>query len=209
MGFLIALAAAASRSPRLLGLRRLGGDDVRRHAPEERKPDAELAGSQRHRGTSRTITRGLSVREQAWWKAAQSIGRRRSREEGVSARHSIQTSAISWGPSHRLHAYPFRIVQQADRVTIVLNTSVPSATSTDGNPHPHGHIDWYGHSRGRWGGLPCCKRDRSTTKPGSIAPGISTATPCTSSSVLLRPAPITCSMKPRSRTRRCSRGRGR
>ena len=46
-------------------------------------------------------------------------------------------------------------------------------------------------------------------RPGSIAPGISTATPCTSSNATRPRAPITCSMKSRSRTRRCSRGPGR
>ena len=49
----------------------------------------------------------------------------------------------------------------------------------------------------------------STTKRGSIGRGISTATPCTSLSATHRRARITCSMRPRSRILRSSRGRGR
>ena len=50
--------------------------------------------------------------------------------------------------------YPFQIVQQADRVTILHEYShVVRFIYMNGNPHPAGHIDWYmGDSRGRWDG---------------------------------------------------------
>jgi hypothetical protein len=50
--------------------------------------------------------------------------------------------------------YPFRIVQQADRVTIVHEyVRAIRYIYMNGNPHPRGHIDWYmGDSRGRWEG---------------------------------------------------------
>ena len=50
--------------------------------------------------------------------------------------------------------YPFQIVQQADRVTIMYEYSrVIRFVYMNGNPHPPGHIDWYmGDSRGRWDG---------------------------------------------------------
>jgi hypothetical protein len=50
--------------------------------------------------------------------------------------------------------YPFQIVQQADRVTILHEYShVVRFIYMNGNPHPAGHIDWYmGDSRGRWEG---------------------------------------------------------
>ena len=50
--------------------------------------------------------------------------------------------------------YPFQIIQQADRVTILHEYSrVIRSVYLNGNPHPTGHIDWYmGDSRGRWEG---------------------------------------------------------
>jgi hypothetical protein len=50
--------------------------------------------------------------------------------------------------------YPFQIVQQADRVTIMYEYSrVIRFVYMNGNSHPPGHIDWYmGDSRGRWDG---------------------------------------------------------
>ena len=50
--------------------------------------------------------------------------------------------------------YPFQIVQQADRVTILHEYSrVIRFIYMNGNPHPAGKIDWYmGDSRGRWDG---------------------------------------------------------
>ena len=50
--------------------------------------------------------------------------------------------------------YPFRIVQQADRVTILHEyLHAIRYVYMNGNPHPRGHIDWYmGDSRGRWEG---------------------------------------------------------
>jgi hypothetical protein len=50
--------------------------------------------------------------------------------------------------------YPFRIVQQADRVTILHEyVRVIRYIYMNGNPHPPGPIDWYmGDSRGRWEG---------------------------------------------------------
>jgi len=50
--------------------------------------------------------------------------------------------------------YPFRIVQQADRVTILHEyLRAIRYIYMNGNPHPEGHIDWYmGDSRGRWEG---------------------------------------------------------
>jgi hypothetical protein len=50
--------------------------------------------------------------------------------------------------------YPLRIVQQADKVTILHEyLRTPRYIYTNGNPHPKGHIDWYlGDSRGSWEG---------------------------------------------------------
>jgi hypothetical protein len=50
--------------------------------------------------------------------------------------------------------YPFRIVQQADRVAIIHEyVRAIRYIYMNGNPHPRGHIDWYmGDSRGRWEG---------------------------------------------------------
>jgi len=50
--------------------------------------------------------------------------------------------------------YPFRIVQQADKVTILHEYSrVIRYIYMNGNPHPEGPIDWFlGDSRGRWEG---------------------------------------------------------
>ena len=50
--------------------------------------------------------------------------------------------------------YPFRIVQQADKVTILHEYSrVIRFIYMNGNPHPEGPIDWFmGDSRGRWEG---------------------------------------------------------
>jgi len=50
--------------------------------------------------------------------------------------------------------YPFRIVQQADKVAILYEYGRSIRyVYMNGNPHPDGHIDWYmGDSRGRWEG---------------------------------------------------------
>jgi hypothetical protein len=50
--------------------------------------------------------------------------------------------------------YPFRILQQADKVTIIPEyVRAIRNIYMNGNPHPRGHIDWYmGDSRGRWEG---------------------------------------------------------
>ena len=50
--------------------------------------------------------------------------------------------------------YPFQIVQQRDRVTILHEYSrAIRYVYMNGNPHPEGHIDWWmGDSRGRWEG---------------------------------------------------------
>ncbi|HEY3160853.1 MAG TPA: hypothetical protein VGJ78_17925, partial [Vicinamibacterales bacterium] len=50
--------------------------------------------------------------------------------------------------------YPFRIVQQADKVTILHEYSrIIRYIYMNGNPHPEGPIDWFmGDSRGRWEG---------------------------------------------------------
>ncbi len=50
--------------------------------------------------------------------------------------------------------YPLRILQQADRVTIVHEyVRAIRYIYMNGNPHPRGHIDWFmGDSRGRWEG---------------------------------------------------------
>jgi hypothetical protein len=50
--------------------------------------------------------------------------------------------------------HPFRIVQQADRVTILHEYNrVIRYIYMNGNPHPEGPIDWFmGDSRGRWEG---------------------------------------------------------
>ena len=50
--------------------------------------------------------------------------------------------------------YPFQIVQQADKVTILYEyRRFVRRIHLDGLPHPEGHIDfWLGDSRGRWEG---------------------------------------------------------
>ena len=50
--------------------------------------------------------------------------------------------------------HPFRIVQQADRVTILYEYAhAVRSVFMNGNPHPAGPIDWWmGDSRGRWEG---------------------------------------------------------
>ena len=50
--------------------------------------------------------------------------------------------------------HPFRIVQQADRVTILYEyLHAVRSVFMNGNPHPAGPIDWWmGDSRGRWDG---------------------------------------------------------
>ncbi len=50
--------------------------------------------------------------------------------------------------------YPFRIVQQANRITILHEyLRAIRYIYMNGNPHPPGPIDWYmGDSRGRWEG---------------------------------------------------------
>jgi hypothetical protein len=50
--------------------------------------------------------------------------------------------------------YPFQIVQQADKVSILYEyLRAVRYIYTNGNPHPEGPIDWWmGDSRGRWEG---------------------------------------------------------
>ena len=50
--------------------------------------------------------------------------------------------------------YPFRILQQADRIAIIHEyVRAIRYIYMNGNPHPRGHIDWWmGDSRGRWEG---------------------------------------------------------
>ena len=50
--------------------------------------------------------------------------------------------------------HPFRIVQQADKVTILYEyLHAVRYVFMNGNPHPEGPIDWWmGDSRGRWEG---------------------------------------------------------
>jgi len=50
--------------------------------------------------------------------------------------------------------YPFRIVQQPERIAILHEyLRAVRYVYLNGNPHPEGHIDWYlGDSRGRWDG---------------------------------------------------------
>ena len=50
--------------------------------------------------------------------------------------------------------HPFRIVQQADRITILYEyLHAVRSVFMNGNPHPPGPIDWWmGDSRGRWEG---------------------------------------------------------
>ena len=79
------------------------------------------------------------------------------RKENFEKRATLDTEArcyLPGVPRVTYMPYPFRIIQQADKVTIVHEYVRASRyIYMNGNPHPRGHIDWYmGDSRGRWEG---------------------------------------------------------
>ncbi len=106
---------------------------------------------------------------------------------------------------------PFQIFQRARDLTLVFQfghsvrtihtneTRHPKARSDSGSVTPA--LDGKGTRSSSMSST-------STARPGSIAPGTSTATNCTSSSAGPSSTPTRFSTPRRSRTRRCTRGRG-
>ena len=117
-----------------------------------------------------------------------SRGRWRKKQENFENRATADPEAkcyLPGVPRITYMPYPFQIFQFADRVVILyeyLHTT--REIYTDGSPHPDMPVEfWMGDSRGRWEGTRSSSTSRSSpTRRGSIAPGTSTATRCTSSS---------------------------
>ena len=79
------------------------------------------------------------------------------RKENFEKRATLDTEArcyLPGVPRVTYMPYPFRILQQPDKVTIIHEyVRAIRYVYMNGNPHPRGHIDWYmGDSRGRWEG---------------------------------------------------------
>ncbi len=79
------------------------------------------------------------------------------RNENFAARATLDPETKCYLPGVPRITYmphPFRIVQQADRVTILYEyLHAVRYVFMNGNPHPEGPIDWWmGDSRGRWEG---------------------------------------------------------
>ena len=108
---------------------------------------------------------------------------------------------------------PFQIVQTPKYVTMVYEYGhAVRVIYTDGSKHPEGPIEfWLGDSRGSLGRGHAGQSTSSisTPRPGSTKWAISTARPCTWSNALRWSGRTTSTTKSRSRTRRCSRDRGR
>ena len=194
---------------------------TRRARGRTARPAGHLAGAQHRRvgprGSRRTARRAR--RATASSRAARS---RISRAALAKKQENAQNRA-TLDPENKCYLpgvpritympYPFRIVQQRDKITILYEyLGAMRFLYMNGNPHPegpdrvvHGRLARRAGRATRWSSTSCT----SPIRPGSIAPGTSTATRCTWSSATRRPGRITCSTKRRSRIRRCSRGPGR
>ena len=184
-----------------------------------------LAGHLAGRQHGRVGHRGPSARASAcppgaaWWKGAPfriSRAALAKKKENFDKRATLDPETrcyLPGVPRITYMPYPFQIVQQADKVSILYEyLHAIRYIYMNGNPHPRRPdrlVD--GRLARPLGGQHAGRRRDPFQRPapGSTGPGISTATPCTSSNATRRPAPITCSTRSRSRTRRCSRGRGR
>jgi hypothetical protein len=100
--------------------------------------------------------------------------------------------------------YPFQIFQSKDYVFFAYEYAGAVRNIYMKDPGPAPADSWMGQSVGRWDGdaTRWSSRSRaSTTRPGSTARGISTATSSRSRSAILRRAPTTCGTRRRSRIR--------
>ncbi len=77
------------------------------------------------------------------------------KKENESKRATLDPESkcyLSGVPRITFMAFPFQIVQQADKVNVLYEYNhTIRQIYMNGNPHPAGHIDWWmGDSRGRW-----------------------------------------------------------
>ena len=174
--------------------------------------------STRRRGTSRIIRRASAcppARRRGGRRHPVSARRARRREGEFRKPREARSGDRCYLPGVPRITYmphPFRIVQQADRVTILYEyLHAVRYVFMNGNPHPEGPIDWWmGDSRGRWEGNTLVVdvihlSDRTwLDRAGNFH-----SEARTSSNATRPPARITCCTRSRSRTRRCSPGPGR